>query len=100
VAAWGLSEDVLRSVVGTVKRAPAYRAICRDLPSRCPRDVWVEDGIGFVQFDSGVGAESPAWFVFAVALDSLELVAAKRLVPDAKGRRILVRRLAAEPAPA
>jgi hypothetical protein len=98
VAAWGLTREDLRAVVGTVKRTPAYRSICRELQARCPRDVWIDDGIGFVHFDGG-GDRRPAWFVFAVDLESLELTAAKRLEPDEKGLEILISDLVAKPTP-
>ena len=99
MAAWGLTREDLRAIVGTVKRSPAYRSICRELQARCPRDVWIDDGIGFVHFDGGGGQAQPAWFVFAVELESLELTAAKRLEPDEKGLEILISDLAAEPTP-
>jgi hypothetical protein len=96
VAAWGLSEEQLRAVVGTVKRSLLYRTICRELQARCPRDVWIDDGIGFVHFDAGVAGDRPAWFVFAVDLDAREIVGAKRLAPDEKGHEIFVIDLEAE----
>ena len=100
MAAWGLTREDLQAVVGTVKRSPAYRSICRELQARCPRDVWIDDGIGFVHFDGGgAAAPRPAWFVFAVDLDSLEIVAAKRLEPDEKGHEILISVLAVAPSP-
>ena len=95
MAAWGLTPEDLKVVVGTVKRSPAYRSICRELQARCPRDVWIDDGIGFVHFDGGGGQPWPAWFVFAVELESLELAAAKRLEPDEKGHEILITELVA-----
>ena len=90
MAAWGLDDEDLKAVVGTVKRSHAYRAICHELQTRCPRDVWIEDGIGFVHFDGRSGPRGPAWFVFAVDLDSLEIAAAKRLDPDEKGHEISI----------
>lgn len=90
MAAWGLTREDLKVVVGTVKRSPAYRSICRELQARCPRDVWIEDGIGFVHFDGGGVHPRPAWFVFAVELESLDIAAAKRLEPDEKGHQILI----------
>jgi hypothetical protein len=97
VAAWGLTREDLKAVVGTVKRSPSYRAILAELQVRCPRDVWVDDAIGFVHFDGGGRDGRPAWFVFAVDLDSLEIVAAKRLEPDEKGLEILISDVDAEP---
>ena len=41
----------------------------------------------------------PAWFVFAVDLESLEIVAAKRLEPDEKGLEIFITDVEPEPAP-
>ena len=85
MAAWKLSPADLRAVVGTVKRSPSYRAICRTLRSRCPRDVWIDGRTGFVHFDGGGDDSAPAWFIFAVSLDSHEVVAARRLEPAAGG---------------
>jgi hypothetical protein len=99
VAAWGLSGEELKAVVGTVKRSPLYRAICGELQARCPRDVWIDDGIGFVHFDAGVTGDGPAWFVFAVDLDAREVVGAKRLAPDEKGHEIFVTELEEELVP-
>jgi hypothetical protein len=99
VAAWGLTREDLKAVVGTVKRSPTYRAICVELQARCPRDVWIDDGTGFVHLEGGAGDRPPAWFVFAVDLESLEIAAAKRLEPDEKGHEILITDLAAEPPP-
>ena len=90
MAAWGLTREDVRAVVGTVKRSPSYRSICRELQARCPRDVWIDEGIGFVHFDGGGAQLRPAWFVFAVDLESLALTAAKRLEPDEKGLKILI----------
>jgi hypothetical protein len=92
-----LTREDLKVIVGTVKRSPPYRAICAELQSRCPRDVWIEDGIGFVHFDGGGDDRRPAWFVFAVDLESLEIAAARRLEPDEKGREIFVNDLDAGP---
>jgi hypothetical protein len=99
VAAWGLRREDLKAVVGTVKRSRSYRTICAELQARCPRDVWIEDGTGFVHFDGGGRDGRPAWFVFAVELESLEIVAAKRLEPDEKGLEIFITHLEPEPAP-
>jgi hypothetical protein len=99
VAAWDLTPEDLKAVVGTVKRSPPYRAICAELQARCPRDVWIDDGTGFVHFDGGGGDRRPSWFVFAVDLESLEIAAAKRLGPDAKGHEILITDIAGEPVP-
>jgi hypothetical protein len=99
VAAWGLSEEQLKTVVGTVKRSLPYRAICRELQARCPRDGWIDDGMGFVHFDAGVVGAAPAWFVFAVDLDAREIVGAKRLAPDEKGHEIFVTELQEELVP-
>jgi hypothetical protein len=99
VAAWGLTREDLKAVVGTVKRSPSYRVICAELQARCPRDVWIDDGIGFVHFDGGGRDGRPAWFVFAVELESLEIAAAKRLEPDDKGHEILITDVDPEPAP-
>lgn len=90
VAAWGLTAEMLRDLVGTVKRSPFYRAICQELDIRCPRDVWIEDRVGFVHFDGRARGPVPAWFVFAVDLDSLEIAGAKRLEPDDEGYQIRV----------
>jgi len=100
VAAWGLDADDLKAVVGTVKRSPAYRAICRELQVRCPRDVWIEDRKGFVHFDGGGAGPVPAWFVFAVDLDAREVVAARRLEPDDKGHEIRIMEVQPAPVPA
>jgi hypothetical protein len=91
-----LSDEDLKVVVGTVKRCSRYRAICRELQARCPRDVWIEDGTGFVHFDGGADGRGPAWFVFAVDLESHDIVGAKRLVPDEKGHQIFVKELREE----
>ena len=96
MAAWGLTREELRAVVGTAKRSPGYRSIRHELQVRCPRDVWIDDGIGFVHFDGGGGQRRPAWFIFAVDLESLELTAAKRLEPDEKGIEILISELQEE----
>ena len=96
MAAWGLRREDLKAVVGTVKRSRSYRTICAELQARCPRDVWIDDGIGFVHFDGGGGRRRPAWFIFAVDLESLELTAAKRLEPDEKGIEILISELQEE----
>ena len=90
MAAWGLSREVLRTVVGTVKRSAPYRRVRSQLASRCPTDVWVDGGTGFAHFE-GRGekdAALPAWFVFAVDLESEVLVAAKRLEPDESGENV------------
>ena len=100
MAAWGLDADDLKAVVGTVKRAPAYRAICRELQVRRPRDVWIEDGMGFVHFDGGGAGPVPAWFVFAVDVGAREVVAAKRLEPDDKGHEIRIMEIHAASVPA
>lgn len=96
MAAWGLNDEDLKTVVGIVKRSPLYRAICSELQARCPSDVWIEDGIGFVHFDGGAAGRGPTWFVFAVDLKSVEIAGAKRLEPDEKGHQIFIKDVRAE----
>ena len=74
MAAWGLSADELRTIVGGAKRSESYRRLRPELVSVCPADVWVEDGLGFVQFEvdgQGIG-RTPGWIVFAVVADGVD----------------------------
>lgn len=82
MAAWGLAPDVVTTVVAGTKRSRAYRRVRPELSSACPLDVWVEDELGFAQFelDEDRGARS-GWLVFAVRLRDGALVAAKILEP-------------------
>jgi hypothetical protein len=92
VAAWGLSPDELRTVVGGAKRSEPYRRLRRELVSVCPADVWLEDGLGYVQFEAGcegVGC-SPGWIVFAVSRADGALAAAKAIRPEPSGERLVV----------
>lgn len=92
MAAWGLSAEELRTIVGGAKRTEAYRRLRRRLVSVCPADVWIEDGLGFVQFElgcEGVGC-SPGWVVFAVSRADGALGAAKTIRPEATGEHLVV----------
>jgi hypothetical protein len=97
VAAWGLPADDLRTIVGGAKRSTAYRRLRAQLVSVCPADVWVEDGLGFVQFDAGCeGAGcSPGWIVFAVSRADGALAAAKAIRPEPSGEHVVVEDLLA-----
>ncbi|MGH9913864.1 MAG: hypothetical protein ACRD63_01095, partial [Pyrinomonadaceae bacterium] len=80
--------------VGGVKRSSVYRDMRSQLPSRCPLDVWVEEGIGFVHFALEPPQESMVgWAVFAVRTEDGQLIAAKSLVPDKAGRNVIVNEL-------
>lgn len=84
MAAWGLAPDLVTTVVAVAKRSPAYRRVRRELGSACPLDVWVEDELGFAQFELDEDrreAARPGWLVFAVRLRDGALVAAKVLEP-------------------
>jgi hypothetical protein len=92
VAAWGLSAEELRTIVGGAKRSEAYRRLRPELVSVCPADVWLEDGLGFVQFElgcQGMGC-SPGWVVFAVSRADGALGAAKAIRPEPSGERLVV----------
>lgn len=78
--------------MGAVKRSAPYRLIRGSLPSRCPRDVWLDARTGFVHFEGG-GSADPTWFVFAVDLESGAVVGAKRLQSDEGGEKIRITEL-------
>lgn len=85
---------MVRQVVGGVKRSPAYRRIAGRLRSRCPLDIWIEDGLGFVHFVVGsVHGRDLSWAVFAVRMADGQMVAAKTLTPDERGLQIIVAEL-------
>jgi len=92
VAAWGLSVDELRTIVGGAKRSESYRRLRPELVSVCPADVWVEEALGFVQFAvDGEGADrSPGWIVFAVSRANGALAAAKAIRPEPSGEGLVV----------
>ena len=95
MAAWGLSTEELRTIVGGAKRSEPYRRLRPELVSVCPADVWVEEGLGFVQFDGqGVG-RSPGWIVFAVGRADGALAAAKAIRPEPSGEGLVVENLLA-----
>ena len=92
MAAWGLSTEELRTIVGGAKRSEPYRHLRPELVSVCPADVWVEEGLGFVQFEvdgQGVG-RSPGWIVFAVGRADGALAAAKAIRPEPSGDGLVV----------
>jgi hypothetical protein len=92
VAAWGLPTEDLRTIVGGAKRSEPYRRVRAELVSVCPTDVWVEDGLGFVQFEAGcegVGC-SPGWIVFGVSRAEGTLAAAKAIRPGPAGDHLVV----------
>jgi hypothetical protein len=94
VAAWGLEPELMRQVVGGAKRSLAYRRIASQLRSRCPFDVWIEDGLGFVHFVvSGTHNRDLGWAVFAVRMKDKQVVAAKTLTPDEHGQQIIIAEL-------
>jgi len=98
VAAWGLSADELRTIVGGAKRSESYRRLRPELVSVCPADVWVEDGLGFVQFEvdgQGIG-RTPGWIVFAVSRADGALAAAKAIRPEPSGEGLVVDDLLAD----
>lgn len=68
----------MTAVVGAAKRSPPYRRHRGRLGSHCPRDVWLESGLGFVHFDAG----DAEWLVFAVDPDTRAVVAAKAIAAD------------------
>jgi len=75
---------VVTTVVAGAKRSPVYRRTRPELVSACPLDGWVEDGLGFVQFELDDAKREPArpgWLVFAVRLRDGTPVAAKILEP-------------------
>lgn len=82
-------------MVGGVKRSPAYRHIAGRLRSRCPLDVWIEGGLGFVHFVVVSGAHDGelGWAVFAVRVEDGQVIAAKSLTPDDSGQQIIVAEL-------
>jgi hypothetical protein len=92
VAAWGLSTEELRTIVGGAKRSEAYRRLRAELVSVCPADVWLEDGLGFVQFEAGCEGPgcSPGWIVFAVSRADGALAAAKAIRPEPSGESLVV----------
>jgi len=84
----------MRQVVGGVKRSPAYRRIAGRLHSRCPLDIWIEDGLGFVHFVmSGTHDRELGWAIFAVRMEDSQVVAAKSLTSDERGQQIIVAEL-------
>ena len=94
MAAWDLEPKLVRQVVGGAKRSPAYRRIASRLRSRCPFDVWIEDGLGFVHFVVGSAHDRDlSWAVFAVRMADGHMVAAKTLTPDERGQQIIVAEL-------
>ena len=95
MAAWGLSTEELRTIVGGAKRSEAYRRVRAELVSVCPADVWLEDGLGFVQFEAGCeGAGcSPGWIVFAVSRADGAVAAAKAIRPEQSGKHLVVEEL-------
>jgi hypothetical protein len=100
VAAWGLSTEELRTIVGGAKRSEPYRRVRRELVSVCPTDVWLEDGLGFVQFESrseGAGS-GPGWIVFAVSRADGAVAAAKAIRPEPSGEHLVIEDLVGEAA--
>ena len=98
MAAWGLTTEELRTIVGGAKRSEPYRRVRRELVSVCPTDVWLEDGLGFVQFEAGcegVGC-SPGWIVFAVSRADGAVTAAKAIRPEPSGEHLAVEDLVGE----
>ena len=84
MAAWDLAPEVVTVVVAGAKRSAVYRRARPELVSACPLDVWVEDGLGFVQFELDDTRREPAvpgWLVLAVRLGDGTPVAAKILEP-------------------
>jgi len=84
VAAWDLPSDVVTVLVAGAKRSAVYRRARPELASVCPLDVWVEDELGFVQFELDETRREPArpgWLVLAVRLGDGAPVAAKILEP-------------------
>jgi hypothetical protein len=91
---WGLESEILKRVIGGIKRSPAYRRIADRLRSRCPLDVWIEDGLGFVQFLVGDPEERElGWAVFAICLEDGQVIAAKTFTPNKHGQQIIVSEL-------
>lgn len=94
-----MSNEQLTAIARVVKRSVPYRGIRGELWSRCPRDIWIDGPIAFVQFGCDPAREAaPTWFVFAVGLEEQNLVAAKRLTLDGRGETIRVLDLMAEDA--
>lgn len=95
MAAWGLEPELVRRVVRGAKRSLAYRHIADQLRSRCPLDVWIEDGLGFVHFAvvSSTHNGELGWAVFAVRIEDAQVVAAKTFTPDESGQQIIVSEL-------
>ena len=84
MAAWDLPPDVVTVVVARAKRSAVYSRARPQLASACPLDVWVADGLGFVQFELDDTRRQPAvpgWLVLAVRLGDGAPVAAKILEP-------------------
>jgi hypothetical protein len=89
MAAWGLSRETVVKLVSGAKRSPSFRRLRDRLASDCPLDLWVEDGLGFVEFELRESPR-PGWLVFAVGIQDGRLVAAKSLEPDELGRNLVV----------
>jgi hypothetical protein len=100
VAAWGLDAETVTHIVSVAKRTPPYGRFRARLGSRCPRDVWVDGSLGFVQFevDCTGGACLPEWLVFAIELESGVPAAAKSIRSDERGENAVVTDLLAETA--
>ena len=84
MATWDLPPDVVTTLVAGAKRSAIYRRARPELVSACPLDVWVEDDLGFVQFELDDARREPAvpgWLVLAVRLGDGVAVAAKILEP-------------------
>lgn len=93
VAAWGLTHETVKLTVGSCKRTAVYRRIRPQLSSPCPADVWVEDRMGFVQYEAEDGPRL-AWIVFVVDLDQGEMITVKSLSPDESGHNIIITEIA------
>lgn len=80
-----VSRDVIDiALIAAVKRSPQYRAVRARVAKVCPSDTWEDDRVAFVVFDletradSALGTdEGPAKAVFALAIDSGALLAAR-----------------------
>ena len=75
---------MVTTLVAGAKRSATYRRTRPELASACPLDVWVEDELGFVQFELDDARREPAvpgWLVLAVRLRDGTPVAAKILEP-------------------
>lgn len=101
MAAWGLETELVQRLVGGAKRTAAYRRIRNQLLVRCPIDVWVEEGIGFVHFNLTPAQGSQlGWAIFAIDPQDGRIIGAKALIPDATGKHVAVNELfASEPQP-